>query len=181
MRFLFTLLLSSASLLSFAQGLNYSPARQLVRLDLGMTIFSDIDKVGGYAGAAYEYSFMNHFGADVHLNTSLHHPTDYIGNHASRWGVGLNLIGRLYGLKSPYDVKFTAGARYGSHFYTELEEQNGVIVAVDGERRSGFYPVLGAGYEQRLGDWLLTLEFNVAFESNVQTFTSLAIGTGYRF
>lgn len=172
------LLLTTAS---FAQGLNYSPSRQLLRMDLGMTIFGDIGKPGGYAAATYEYAFLEHVAADFYLNTALHHPSSYIGKHASRWGTGINVIGRLYGLQSPYDVKLYAGARYGSSFHTELVNDGSQIVATDGDQRAGFSPVLGAGYEQRLGDWLLMVDFRVDFEQNLETYTSLALGIGYRF
>lgn len=181
MRALFLSLFSLSLLTVSAQGLNYSPPSQTIRLDVGTTIFGDIDKAGGYANASYEYAFLEHVAAEVVLNTSIHHPADYIGKHASRWGVGINAIGRLYGNKSPYDIKFLGGVRYGSHFYTDLEEVGGQIVATEGIRRAGFYPVFGAAFEQRLGDWLLTLELNMAFETDVQNYTSLAIGTGYRF
>ncbi len=167
---------------AFGQGLNYSPSRKMIRFDLGGTVFSDIDgKIGLYAAAAYEYAFLEHIAAEAYLNTSVYHPNSYVGNHASRMGIGLNVIGRLWGIKNNYDVKFIGGARYGSHFYTSLRENGGVVVADEGEVRSGVYPVVGIGYEQRLHDWVISADLRSSFESNLQTYTSLSIGVGYRF
>lgn len=167
---------------TWGQGLNYSAPKQTIRLDFGITVFSDVNSnIGGYANASYEYAFMEHFAAEVSLNTAQRQSSNYIGSHASRYGMGLNIIGRLYGTKNPYDVKIYGGARYGSHFFTLLEENNGIIEAVDGVRRDGFSPVVGVGYEHRVGDWLLTLDFNMSIENDFNSFPSLAIGTGYRF
>lgn len=154
----------------------------MLRLDVGMTIFSDINNnIGGYAAAAYEYAFMEHFGAEAYLNTSIYHPGEYVGSHASRVGIGINAIGRLWGIKNAYDVKVIAGARYGSHFFTRLESSNGQIIASDGDIRSGIHPVFGVGYEQRLHDWVLSADIRASFESDIKTFTSLSLGIGYRF
>ncbi|GGH75858.1 outer membrane beta-barrel protein [Phaeocystidibacter marisrubri] len=170
-----------SSVLSFAQ--NYEPSRQTIRLDIGGLIFGDIEnKFGPYMNTSYEYAFMDNFAAEATLSASAHHANTYEGYHASRYGIGLNLIGRLYGLKSPYDVKVLAGVRYGSNMSTHIEpDGNGGFTANDGTSRSGFSPVLGLGYEQRLGDWLVTFEFKSSIETNTQTFNSLAIGFGYRF
>lgn len=174
------LLLSTVQ--AFGQGLNYSAPRQTVRLEAGMTVFSDINNsLGGYANVAYEYAFLEHVAAEAYLNTSIRQSANYVGSHASRYGGGINLIGRLYGIKHPFDVKVYGGARYGSHFSTLLEDNAGTIVAVEGVRRHGFSPVFGVGYEHRVADWLITLDFNTSIETDLKSFASLAIGTGYRF
>lgn len=166
----------------FGQGLNYSAPRQTLRMDAGMTVYSDIDyKIGGYVNTSYEYAFLEHVAAEAYLNTSIYHPSEYVSSHASRWGLGMNVVGRLFGIKAPYDVKIYGGARYGSHFSTTLVDNNGIIEARNGVRRSGFSPVFGCGYDHRLGDWLLAVDFNLALETDNQTFTTLAIGAGYRF
>lgn len=99
--FTLTVLLSVFGYVASAQSYNYEPSRQTVRMDLGMMIFSDINKVGFYWGADYEYAFMDHFAASATLTSSLRNPMSATGGHASRIGGGLNIIGRLYGLKSP--------------------------------------------------------------------------------
>lgn len=178
-KFLIPLLFISTSI----SAQNYEPPRQTLRLDMGMFQFASINKLGPYLNVSYEYSFMDHFGAEATLSTAARNNPNILGTHASRYGVNLNLIGRLYGLKSPYDVKIIAGARYGSHFATSLYEENGYVVA-DPEKtstRTGFSPILGLGYEQRLHEWLFTFEFKMPIEASSSLLSSVALGLGYRF
>lgn len=176
------ILLSSLLACFTVSAQNFEPSRQTVRLDLGVNLYSGINTAGIYQSVNYEYAFLDHVAAEAFFNSSLHHSSSINGTFGSRMGTGLSLIGRLYGLKNGYDVKLIGGVRYGTHFHADLTEvPGGGTLATRNYRRSGFSPVFGAGYEQRLGDWLLSLEYRTSFEPNGLTYNSLSLGLGYRF
>lgn len=179
MRHVITSALLFISLSLFSQ--NFEPSRQTIRMDFGTTVFSGIDKLGLYLNSSYEYAFLDHVAAEFCINSAAHHTSGRTGTNGSRYGVGLNVIGRLYGLKNKFDVKLFAGARYGSHFSQIIGQVGNDYYQQEYYSHSGFYPVMGVGYEQRLGDWLLGVDFNTSYESNSQLYSSIAIGLGYRF
>lgn len=160
---------------------NYEPSRQTIRLDAGITLFDGINKPGVYFSNSYEYAFLDRLAVEGFVNMAVLQSSSYIGEHASRVGTGIVFIGRLNGIKENYDFKLIAGARYGSSYYSVLEQSGTQVIATEGDRHSGVSPILGVGFEQHLGDWVLGLDLRMSFETQQRTYSNISVGLGYRF